>query len=65
LPGKEGTIVVTYNTQGRPGNFTKTITITSNADEPNKIITINGEVIKEEPNKSVPVEQPSMLSPKN
>lgn len=65
LPGKEGSIVVTYNTQGRPGNFTKTITITSNASEPNKVITINGEVIKEEPNKSVPVEQPSMLSPKN
>jgi hypothetical protein len=65
LPGKDGTIVVTYNTQGRPGNFTKTVTVTSNASEPNKVITINGEVIKEEPNKSVPVEQPSMLSPKN
>lgn len=64
LPGKEGTIVVTYNTQGRPGAFTKTVTITSNASEPNKVITIKGEVIKEDPNKSVPMEAPSMLAPK-
>ena len=65
LPGKEAAILVTYNTQGRPGSFTKTITITSNADEPNKIITIKGEVVKAEPEKSVPLEQPSLLSPKN
>jgi hypothetical protein len=65
LPGKEGTIVVTYNTQGRPGPFTKTVTITSNADVPEKVITIKGEVIKDDPDKSVPKEQPSMLSPKN
>lgn len=65
LPGKESTIVVTYNTQGRPGVFTKTITITSNADNATEIITIKGEVVKEDPNKSVPLEQPSMLAPKN
>lgn len=65
LPGKEGTIVVTYNTQGRPGPFTKTVTITSNADVPEKVITIKGEVIKDDPEKSVPKAQPSMLSPKN
>ncbi len=65
LPGKDGTILVTYNTQGRPGAFTKTITINSNADEANKVITIKGDVIKEDPNKSVPMEQPSMLAPKN
>lgn len=65
LPGKDAVILVTYNTQGRPGVFTKTITITSNASEPNKIITIKGEVVKAEPEKSVPLEQPSLLSPKN
>lgn len=64
LPGKEATILVTYNTQGRPGPFTKTITVTSNADNPNAVITIKGEVIKEDPAKSVPMETPSMLAPK-
>jgi len=65
LPGKDAVILVTYNTQGRPGSFNKTITITSNANEPNKIISIKGEVVKAEPEKSVPLEQPSLLSPKN
>lgn len=64
LPGKDGNILVTYNTQGRPGPFTKTITINSNATDPNKVITIKGEVIKEDPNKSVPMETPSLLAPK-
>jgi hypothetical protein len=31
LPGKTGKITVQYNTQGRPGPFTKTIFIQSNA----------------------------------
>lgn len=65
LPGKESAILVTYNTQGRPGNFSKSITITSNSDSPNKVIYIKGEVVKAEPEKSVPFEQPSMLAPKN
>lgn len=65
LPGKDAVILVTYNTQGRPGSFTKSITITSNSDTPNKIIYIKGEVLKAEPEKSVPMEQPSLLSPKN
>ena len=65
LPGKDAVILVTYNTQGRSGAFNKSITITSNADEPNKVIFIKGEVIKAEPEKSVPLEQPSLLMPKN
>ena len=64
LPGKEAIILVTYNTQGRPGGFTKSITINSNSDTPNKVIYIKGEVIKAEPEKSVPVEGPSLLAPK-
>jgi len=65
LPGKEGTILVTFNTQGRPGNFTKTITITSNAATASKIITIKGTVVKVDPAKYEPLEQPSMLAPKS
>ena len=64
LPGKEGTITATYNTQGRPGPFTKTITVTSNASESNKILYIKGEALKPEEEKTVPLKQPSMLAPK-
>jgi hypothetical protein len=65
LPGKDAAILVTYNTQGRPGNFSKVITITSNSDQPSRVIDIKGEVIKADPEKSVPIEQPTMLMPKN
>lgn len=65
MPGKEGTIVVTYNTQGRPGPFTKSVTINSNASEATKVINIKGDVIKEDPAKFTPVQQPNLLAPKN
>lgn len=42
-PGETGTIDVTYNASGRPGAFTKTITVTSNAGE--KRLSIKGDVI--------------------
>lgn len=64
LPGKEAVITATYNTQGRPGKFNKTITIESNADESSKVVTISGEVIKPEADKSIPLAAPSMLAPK-
>ena len=44
-PGKTGSITVTYNPNGRPGRFQKTVTITSNATEPTKKVFIKGEVI--------------------
>lgn len=44
-PGKKGTITVTYNPTGRPGNFTKTITVYSNAIDEQMVLTIHGEVI--------------------
>ena len=44
-PGKTGTITVTYNPNGRPGRFQKTVTITSNASEATKRVYIKGEVI--------------------
>ena len=44
-PGQTGTITVTYNPNGRPGRFQKTVTITSNATEATKRVYIKGEVI--------------------
>lgn len=44
-PGKKGNITVTYNPAGRPGVFTKTITVYSNASDEQTTIMIKGEVI--------------------
>jgi len=44
-PGAEGAITVTYNPNGRPGKFSKTITVTSNAKEQTMRLYIKGEVI--------------------
>lgn len=44
-PGQTGQITVTYNPNGRPGRFQKTITVTSNAQEATKRLYIKGEVI--------------------
>ncbi|MBR4264398.1 MAG: DUF1573 domain-containing protein [Paludibacteraceae bacterium] len=44
-PGQTGTITVTYNPNGRPGRFQKTVTITSNATDATKKVYIKGEVI--------------------
>ena len=43
LPGKSGTISVHYDVQ-RVGAFTKTVTVTSNAKEPNETLKITGTV---------------------
>ena len=43
MPGKSEIIKVTYDTK-RPGPFTKTVTIHSNAKTPEKVITIKGNV---------------------
>lgn len=52
-PGQTGTITVTYNPNGRPGKFNKTITVKSNATEPEKKLYITGEVI---PKTATPVD---------
>jgi hypothetical protein len=49
-PGETQIIKVTYDTK-RPGNFTKTVTVTSNAKTPQKVLTIKGVV------ESPPVEE--------
>lgn len=57
LPGKEGSIKASYNTNGRPGAFVKSITVVSNAGT--KVLTIKGNVEKA-PTSSVP-ENSSMV----
>lgn len=56
-PGATGKINVEYHTKGRPGQFTKTITVVSNAGT--KVLTIRGNVEKA-PTSSVP-ENTSMI----
>lgn len=63
LPGKTGVIKVEYNTAGRPGPFTKTVTITSNAAEPTTVLKIKGNVVTEADEETMPVRQPVMMAP--
>ncbi len=44
MPGGKSVIKVGYNTSGRPGPFTKTITVMSNAENSSLVLTIKGEV---------------------
>ncbi len=44
LPGKKGFVSATYNPKNRPGPFSKTITVTSNATTPTVVLTIKGDV---------------------
>lgn len=41
-PGKTGKITVSYNSQGRPNSFHKSITVRTNSDEPVKVLYIKG-----------------------
>lgn len=43
-PGKTGDIKVTYNPSGRPGPFSKTISVYSNGKTGSYILTIRGDV---------------------
>lgn len=47
MPGKTGIVKAIYNSAGRPGPFSKSLTIVSNAGNP-KIIHIKGTVVKKE-----------------
>lgn len=58
LPGKTGKITATYNTQGRPGNFVKTITVNSNVGT--KVVKITG-VVEKAPDASVPADNGSIM----
>jgi hypothetical protein len=48
LPGKTGNVAVTFNPKGRPGPFTKTISVYSNGKTGSFILTIKGNVIGEQ-----------------
>lgn len=63
LPGEDGKILVTYNTAKRVGAFNKSITITSNASEPTKVIYIKGTVESAPEEETMPVKQPLMMAP--
>jgi Protein of unknown function (DUF1573) len=58
LPGTTGVIKAVYNTQGRPGNFNKTLTIKTNRGT--KPVYITGEV-ETAPTGSVPAAENSMI----
>ncbi|MDO7877791.1 DUF1573 domain-containing protein [Hymenobacter sp. ASUV-10] len=45
MPGKSGIVKAMYNSAGRPGMFTKTVTVTSNASTPSTVLTIKGAVL--------------------
>ncbi|AYA36780.1 DUF1573 domain-containing protein [Hymenobacter oligotrophus] len=45
MPGKTGFIRAAYNSAGRPGQFNKTVTVTSNAATPTMVLTIKGAVV--------------------
>ena len=57
LPGKTGEIEVSYNTH-TAGGFSKTITVFSNASEPQKVLRIKGIVLKPESE----IEKPKAVS---
>jgi Protein of unknown function (DUF1573) len=46
-PGETGTVTATYNA-ANPGNFSKTVTVTTNDSDVNKVLTIKGKVIAPE-----------------
>jgi hypothetical protein len=48
-PGQQGFVDATYRPAGRPGNFTKNLTVTSNGDPKMLSLTISGVVVKEPP----------------
>lgn len=63
LKGQSAYINVTYDTK-RPGPFTKTVTITSNATSPSKVITIKGVVrTQEQTDNQMPLRKDGGLSP--
>jgi archaellum component FlaG (FlaF/FlaG flagellin family) len=64
LKGQTAVVNVHYDTK-RPGPFTKTVTITSNAKTASKVITIKGTVeTQEQTDSGTPVKKDNGLAPK-
>ena len=59
LPGKKGIVKASYGTDKRPGGFTKSITVVSNAGT--KVLTIKGNV-EPAPTGSAPAAAKSMIA---
>lgn len=66
-PGATGQITVTYNPNGRPGRFQKSITVTSNTETPTTRLYIKGEVIPKpvDPAQKYPVRMGELNLKKN
>ncbi|MBX7107957.1 MAG: DUF1573 domain-containing protein [Chitinophagales bacterium] len=63
LPGKSASINVQYNA-ANPGGFNKSITITSNAKTPSKVLYIKG-TVETQTEQTTPEKQPNMLTTPN
>ncbi len=63
LPGKSSVIKVQYNA-ANPGGFNKSITITSNAKSPTKVLYIKG-TVEATTDQTTPDKAPTMLSTPN
>ena len=59
LPGDKGYVTARYNPRHRPGPFRKSLTITSNADAPTKVLFIKG-VVEPKP-KTIADEYPNKV----
>jgi hypothetical protein len=57
-PGKTGLIKVKYNSNGRPGKFNKSISVTSNIPNETKVLFISGTVMPNTENGSDPNQSP-------
>lgn len=64
MPGATAKIKASYNSQGRPGVFNKSVTVTSNTAEASKVLYIKGVVEKKDPNAIVYTEAQKKASPK-
>lgn len=60
LPGKSEVIAVTYNA-AHAGSFNKSITVTSNAKTPTKVLYIKGTVDAAPVEQTTPEQQPNMM----
>ncbi len=61
MPGQTGEIEVKYSTN-RIGPFSKTITITSNATEANKVLTVKGKVLNDKDSATLLEKKKTMVS---
>ncbi len=61
MPGAKSKITAVYNTKGRGGNFTKSITIKSNAKGGDKMVIIKG-VVEKAPTVTSPEKAPNVIN---